>query len=218
MKKILPFFLLVLLLASCQKDPDMSKLSDDFVVFTDYDKSANFSSFSTFYVPDSVMLIGSSKDPEFWTAPDAGKIINTLSSSMEGRGYTQVMDKSEADLGIQVSFIKNVNYFTNYQDNPYWWWGYPGYSWWYNYWGSWNGGYWNGWYYPYQVVYSYTTGSLLVEMVNLKAPTPKATDSKLPVLWTSYMTGLLSGSDQVNVELSTRAIEQAFVQSPYIKK
>lgn len=34
MKKILPFFLLVLLLASCQKDPDMSKLSDDFVVFT----------------------------------------------------------------------------------------------------------------------------------------------------------------------------------------
>ncbi|MBT9639879.1 lipoprotein, partial [Parabacteroides merdae] len=26
MKKILPFFLLVLLLASCQKDPDMSKL------------------------------------------------------------------------------------------------------------------------------------------------------------------------------------------------
>ena len=41
MKKILPFFLLVLLLASCQKDPDMSKLSDDFVVFTDHNKDAN---------------------------------------------------------------------------------------------------------------------------------------------------------------------------------
>ena len=40
MKKILPFFLLVLLLASCQKDPDMSKLSDDFVVFTDHNKDA----------------------------------------------------------------------------------------------------------------------------------------------------------------------------------
>ena len=52
MKKILPFFLLVLLLASCQKDPDMSKLSDDFVVFTDHNKDANFESFTTFYIPD----------------------------------------------------------------------------------------------------------------------------------------------------------------------
>ena len=35
MKKIIPFFLLILLLASCQKDPDMSKLDNDFVVYTD---------------------------------------------------------------------------------------------------------------------------------------------------------------------------------------
>ena len=57
MKKILPFFLLVLLLASCQKDPDMSKLSDDFVVFTDHNKDANFESFTTFYIPDSVIAV-----------------------------------------------------------------------------------------------------------------------------------------------------------------
>ena len=38
MKKIFPFFLLVLLLASCQKDPDMSKLDNDFLVFTNHDK------------------------------------------------------------------------------------------------------------------------------------------------------------------------------------
>jgi hypothetical protein len=113
--------------------------------------------------------------------------------------------------------VKNVNYFTNYHDNPYWWWGYPGYNWWYGYWGNWTGA-WNGWYYPYPVVYSYSVGSLLVELVNLKAPLPKSADAKLPVLWTAYMTGLLSGSDKVNIELSTRAIEQAFVQSPYLKK
>lgn len=41
MKKIFPFFLLVLLLASCQKDPDMSKLDNDFLVFTNHDKDAN---------------------------------------------------------------------------------------------------------------------------------------------------------------------------------
>ena len=134
MKKILPFFLLVLLLASCQKDPDMSKLSDDFVVFTDHNKDANFESFTTFYIPDSVMVIGSSEKPEFWSATEADDIVSTLVSGMEGRGYTRASDKESADLGLQVSFVKNVNYFTNYHDNPYWWWGYPGYNWWYGYW------------------------------------------------------------------------------------
>ena len=128
MKKILPFFLLVLLLASCQKDPDMSKLSDDFVVFTDHNKDANFESFTTFYIPDSVMVIGSSEKPEFWSATEADDIVSTLVSGMEGRGYTRASDKESADLGLQ------------------------------------------------------------------------------------------SGSDKVNIELSTRAIEQAFVQSPYLKK
>ena len=89
MKKILPFFLLVLLLASCQKDPDMSKLSDDFVVFTDHNKDANFESFTTFYIPDSVMVIGSSEKPEFWSATEADDIVSTLVSGMEGRGYTR---------------------------------------------------------------------------------------------------------------------------------
>ena len=56
MKKIFPFFLLVLLLASCQKDPDMSKLDNDFLVFTNHDKDAKFESFTTFYIPDSVLV------------------------------------------------------------------------------------------------------------------------------------------------------------------
>ena len=124
MKKILPFFLLVLLLASCQKDPDMSKLSDDFVVFTDHSKDANFESFTTFYIPDSVMVIGSSEKPEFWSATEADDIVSTLVSGMEGRGYTRASDKESADLGLQVSFVKNVNYFTNYHDIPYCWWGF----------------------------------------------------------------------------------------------
>ena len=66
MKKILPFFLLLLLLASCQKDPDTSKLSDEYVVYTDHSKDANFETFTSFYIPDSVMVIGNNEKPEFW--------------------------------------------------------------------------------------------------------------------------------------------------------
>ena len=218
MKKILPFFLLVLLLASCQKDPDMSKLSDDFVVFTDHNKDANFESFTTFYIPDSVMVIGNSEKPEFWSATEANDIVSTLVSGMEGRGYTRTMDKEAADLGLQVSFVKNVNYFTNYHDNPYWWWGYPGYNWWYGYWGNWTGA-WNGWYYPYPVTYSYNTGTLIMEMVNLTDhPEDTSQKVKLPVIWHSYATGLLFENSKYNMQLTLDAVNQAFDQSPYIKK
>ena len=223
MKKIIPFFLLILLLASCQKDPDMSKLDNDFVVYTDHDSKADFKSFTTFYVPDSVLLIGSSEKPQYWTATEADDIITTLIGNMESRGYTRTMDKESADLGLQVSFVENVNYFTNwYNDynNNYWWWGYPGY-WTPNYWRpgwgpSW--GYdWHDWYYPYATVYSYSVGSLLAEMVDLKSPAPKA-DTKLPVIWTAYMSGLLSGSDKLDTQLCIRALDQAFVQSSYLRK
>ena len=128
MKKDSSFFLIGSLLASCQKDPGhMSKLSDDFVVFTDHNKDANFESFTTFYIPDSVMVIGSSEKPEFRVQQKL--TISSLLWLVAWKAVvTRASDKESADLGLQVSFffVKNVNYFTNYHDNPYWWWGVSG--------------------------------------------------------------------------------------------
>lgn len=213
MKKIFPFFLLVLLLASCQKDPDTSKLDNDFLVFTNHDKSIDFKSFSTFYIPDSVLVIGNEEKPQYWTAGEADDIVSTLISNMENCGYKRTLDKDTANLGIQVSYVENTHYFADYTTNPYWWYGYPGY------WqpGFWGPG-WGNWYYPYPVVYSYSVGSLLVEMVDLEASSDASAKAKLPVIWTAYMTGLLSGSNRIDVQLSVRAIQQAFAQSPYLKK
>lgn len=216
MKKIYPLFLFVLLLASCQKDPDMSKLDDDFLVFTNHDKKTNFESFNTFYIPDSVLVIGDDEKPKYWTANESTDVISAVVGNMEKRGFKRTFDKEEAGLGVQVSYVQSTHYFTDYNtgyNNPYWWWNYPGY---------WNPGYWGScwgdWYYPYPVVYSYSVGSLLTEMVNLKGSSDKSSHTKLPVVWTAYMTGLVSGSNQFNTQLSVRAIEQAFVQSPYISK
>lgn len=111
MKKIFPFFLLVLLLASCQKDPDMSKLDNDFLVFTNHDKDAKFESFTTFYIPDSVLVIGTSEKPQFWTANEADDIITTLVNNMESRGFKRTLDKDNADLGLQVSYVQSTQYF-----------------------------------------------------------------------------------------------------------
>lgn len=72
---------------------------------------------------------------------------------MNSRGYQRITDpeqKSEADLGVQLSYIaQRVNISSG-------WWG----GWWdYGYWGPW----WGGWYYPYTVNYSYDTNTLVME-------------------------------------------------------
>ena len=42
----------------CEKDADTDQLDNKFVVYTNYDKSANFKQFNTYYLPDSILVIG----------------------------------------------------------------------------------------------------------------------------------------------------------------
>ena len=63
MKKLIPILLAVFALASCEKDPDMGKLDDNYLVYTNYDKQANFKDFSTFYLADKILVISDSKEP-----------------------------------------------------------------------------------------------------------------------------------------------------------
>lgn len=213
MKRMLFLLFTVLLLAGCQKDPDLSDLSDDFVVFTDYDPEVSFTSYSTFYLPDSILLITDNPTPRYWSDERAKEIISNIETVLTTRGYTRVDEKENADIGIQPSYIQGVSYFYGYS-NPYWWWGYPGY------WGPgyWGGG-WYGYYYPYPVTYSYKVGSMMMEMVDLTVkPEEGEKNPKLPIRWTAYMDGILSGSSRYNAHLIVRAVNQAFEQSPYIKK
>ena len=207
MKKLIYVLIAVFALTSCREDPDLGDLSSDFLVFTNYDGKADFNRFTRYYMPDSVMVIGDTKDPEYWTGSKAADILKAYEDNMQACGYVRTDDKSEADVGLQISYVQSVAYFVDYR-NPYWWNEYPGY-WLPGYWGDW--GY---WYYPYPVVYSYSVGSLLTEMVDLS--TSPSADRKLTVVWNSFLSGLLSGSDAFNMELTVRALNQSFVQSPYL--
>ena len=207
MKRLIPALLLaVFALAACEKDPDMGKVDNQYLVYTDYDKQANFDKFSTYYLPDSILVIGNSSKPEYWKGPEAADILNAYATNLQARGYTKAMDKASATLGVQVSYVMSTYYFTDY-GQPEWWWGYPGY------WGSGYWGNWGGWYYPYAVNYSYTTNSFITEMVDLTAE--EGAGKKLPVVWTSYMSGL-AYSSSVNKTLVVNAVNQAFKQSPYL--
>lgn len=207
MKRLIPLLLAVFAFAACEKDPDMDKLDNDYLVYTNYDKSADFKEFTTYYLPDKILVISDKEEPEYLEGEAAQEILAAYKSNMDARGYTLAASKEEAQLGIQVSYIKSTYFFTDY-GQPEWWWGYPGY-WNSGYWGNWGG----GWYYPYAVNYSYSTNSFITEILNLDAP--EGAKEKLPILWSSYMTGLVY-STNMNKVLAVKGVNQAFAQSPYL--
>lgn len=194
---------------SCQKEPSTSDLHGDYLVYTAHDAGTDFSAIDTYFLPDSILLIGGSDRTEYWKDESAQEIIATVAAAMDNAGYTRTYDKAAANVGIQMSYVEQVTYFVGY-NNPYWWWYYP-YYWTPGYWGDWL-----GWHYPYGVYYGYTAGSLLTEMLDLEAD--QQSGKKLPVIWDSFAGGLLTGDSSLNLQRTLDAVEQAFVQSPYLSK
>lgn len=201
--------LLAVAVTACQKEPSTSDLHKDYLVYTAYDTDTKFADFATYYLPDSILIIGTNDKTEYWKDADAMQIVNTVAERLDAAGYTRSTDKVSANLGMQLSYVKQVTYFVG-NDYDYWWWYYP-YYWTPGYWGDWL-----GWHYPYQVYYGYTAGSLLMEMINLEAD--QTSGKKLPIIWDSYIGGLLTSSETLNQQRTIDAVEQAFEQSPYLIK
>lgn len=212
MKKLIPFlFAGALLATACEKLPDTDKLDDDYLVYTNYDDNTDFKTFATFYVPDSVLIIdNSSNKPKYlYGTPASDIIIANYVKGMENAGYVRTLDKAEADLGLQISYVEETYKFRYFNNYP-WWYGYPWY-WSFNYWGDWG-----GWYWPYSISYSYTTGSVLGELVDLTEP--ESTSKTLKVVWSSYISGLLNSDGSLNATDVAKSITQAFAQSTYLKR
>ncbi|MDE5690643.1 MAG: DUF4136 domain-containing protein [Alistipes sp.] len=201
--------LLAAAVCSCQKDPSTSDLHREYLVYTDRDRAADFAAFETFYLPDSILIIGNNKQTEYWKDADALEIVGTVAAELELAGYLRTAEKESADLGIQLSYVERETYYVG-SGNPYWWSYYP-YYWSPGFWGDWM-----GWYYPYRVYYGYTAGSLLLEMINLDSN--PVGEKRLPVVWDSFISGLLTSNATLNQERTLEAVAQAFAQSPYLYK
>ncbi|MEG1573683.1 MAG: DUF4136 domain-containing protein [Bacteroidales bacterium] len=206
---------ILMVTASCQKNPDFDQLSDNFMVYTNYDKNVTFSQYSTFYIPDTIQILGSSKVTN-WIGTASGqpdgdanaeKIIKTVSTNLINCGYTQITDpaiRKTADLGMQLFYVENTYYVTSYS-TPYYW-----YDWWWG--GSWAPG-WECGYPTYASTYNYKIGSLLGEMIWINQ-----TAKTLNPIWSFYITGSLSGSTYNDIQRTVNGVEQAFKQSPYLNK
>ncbi len=198
MKRILfPLAVVAILFTACVKQPDYDVLTSKALVVTNHDANAKFTSYQTYYLPDFVGEISDDPLDSILDNVTAAPILETIRNNMNSRGYTETQSSDSADLGIRVVTITVTTVGTYY---PGYWWGYGGYYPYYPY-------------YPYSYTYSYTTGSMIIELIDLK----NANDvtGKANVVWTSFSNGVLGTTS--TSKLATDAINQSFKQSPYIQ-
>jgi Domain of unknown function (DUF4136) len=194
------------MLAGCY--PKGPEYTDDYdLVLTNYSKEYDFGGQKTYAIPDSIVkvtgdAIDNPGDITYVGSIIADPILNAIRKNMDSRGYQQV-SKDSADVIILVAGweVTNVSVYYNW---GYWGGYYPGYS------PGW------GWGYPYYPTYpvttSYKTGSIMIQWTD-----PQLIENLVEVEWLSIFNGLAEGGTTNIISRATRAVDQAFIQSPYIK-
>ena len=207
MKKFFTYgivLLLAVLLSSCFSSPDTSSLSTDLVVATDRDLRVDFGEFTTYHISDTIPRITDSPTDTIITGPEALEIVNKIKERLDARGYRFVERDEDPDLAVIPAVVRITNVGRVCSG---WWGGYPGY---------WPPGYWGpgwGYFWPVCGYYSYETGSLNLDLIDLANASE---NNAFSVSWTSVMFGSLNSNDDVNLDRALTAIDQAFDQSPYI--
>jgi hypothetical protein len=180
--------LALVVLSSCYTDYGLDTDNYD-VVVTLYDNTYNFQNKTKYFLADS-LVIGNSIDATYKNA-----VLNTLNTNMAAAGWTKVADIQQADVVLSAGASSTTTYVNN---GGGCWWDYYGYY----------------WCYPdYSYDYTYTTGTIFILMNDRAASTSGSNDKPE---WFSALNGL---ADQGNAAgRITAGINQAFTQSPYLKK
>jgi hypothetical protein len=206
MKKIKQIKLLLIILlfgatsvvvTSCY--PDYGLTTSDYDVVTTFKNDAtDFQTYRTCFIPDSIKKILDGGKIEGNGGQYDQQVLKEIENQMIANGYQIDNNPTTADVVLYVATTSSKTY-TYY---PGWW-----------------GGYY-GWYYPWYgyggVYYSYTTGSLFIDMVDRDKFDP---DKKITgTIWVGVVNGLLDNSS--SIEIKTRvvnSIDKMFEQSPYLK-
>jgi len=197
--------LLFLTVGGCYYDYGMN-VSDYDVVTTLYDVNFNFSNVKTYAMPDTIVhIVDEGKESDISRKYDSF-ILKQVASQMELRGITRITDPdfSVAEKTPNVVLLLRATSTTNYVAyNNYYWGGYWGWGW--------------GGYYPWYggtTVYNYTTGTVLIDMIDVENANPA--EEEYPSAWLAAINGLLGDSGTSSQNRLSTSIVQAFVQSPYI--
>lgn len=211
-------------LSACYPVGNDITYEDTDIALTQYDKDYyspgtynHFSEFQTFIVPDTVIHIIENGVTDEISRDYDKYVIEQVRSNMIKLGYVEETDPetNPADLAVTVSVTTSEHIV--YDWYPYWAWFWvfikkgdakSGASVENNY--PWNP------YYGYGTSYTYTAGTLILEMVDV-AKIDESTQ-EIPVIWAGVINGAVGGPvDGIKSRLST-GIDRCFNQSPYLFK
>lgn len=197
---------LALGIASCYpgQPEDIQQLD---TALTLYDDTVDFTSFSTYAMPDSVNHF--CPDTTGASCVDVTRdydqlMLSTVAQNMQALGYTRDMNPSETnppDVLVTVAVTATDNWAV---------YGWPWYPWWGWYPCCWGPG-WNPWYPSWGAV-NYQTGTVLITMFNVDT----ADNDQIPAVWEGTLNGLLGTTASVTQTRLVNGINQVFDQSPYL--
>ena len=192
-------------LSSCTKDPVGNLTEEESRIYiTNRDNNANFSSYKTYSISDSVNVIDNNSFRGGQATAWDVQALAAVRSALESRGYRRVNRNQSPDLGVNVSRLYNTTAnLVNLQD---YWGGYGGY---YDpyYWGY--GGF--GYGYPSTFAYVESTEAMVsVDLLDLKNA---SANRSINVIWN----GVIRGSGIFNNNAANTGVQALFEQSPYLR-
>ncbi|UCC83212.1 MAG: DUF4136 domain-containing protein [Gemmatimonadota bacterium] len=207
---------LALALAACYPG-EPTEISEFDTVATLFDVDADWGSFQTYAMPDTVIHLVAEDQDELPVSRDFDQeILALVRQRIESYGYAEPLDPVATP--PDVIFLVSVTASENWVGwvSPCWWcyWGWwPGWGY---YPPGWGPGW--GWYYPPSGgVARFKTATLYVDMVDPTSPFEVAQDSVIPIYWTAAMNGVLGGSATGTESRLNTSINQAFDQSTYLQ-
>jgi len=175
---------------SCYPGETLTAADSD-VIATFFNPNADFSTKMTYAIPDSIARVDKDGNPVSDPGQFDAQIISRIKQNLNGLGFTEQQNPANADV-LVVAFINKTTWASG---GCYPW----GYGWWYPYPG-----------YCYPVVYTYSTGTLLIVMAD------RQSQGSTDALWVAGINGLLEDtSSGIETRLANN-INQAFKQSPYL--
>jgi hypothetical protein len=191
------------LLFSCTKEPLNHLTNEESRIYvTNSDSTISFSSYKTYSISDSVVVLDNGQSYKDLTDVDQA-YIDAVNTNMQQRGYTLVSKDADPDLGIDINRIYNTaTGYIGYDD----YWDYYGGYWDPYYWGY--GGY--GYYIPPGFgIYQVTEGAMSIDILDLKNAPAK---NKIDVIWN----GLIRGEGIFSVNNAASNVGALFNQSAYL--
>jgi hypothetical protein len=206
------------LIVSCYPGEPSSGAELD-IVGTSYDKEFDFNAITSFALPDTIVHIVTDGELDILSRDYDYLIINRIRDQMISNGYQEepLDTLNPADIVLLISAVsasKSGVYF-----DPAWWWGYWG--WWPGWSGypgdsMWGPGWGMGFPVGFPIYINYATGTLFITMID-----PENTDideMTIAAPWLAAFNSLLQTGGQDIEQRITDNIDQAFKQSPYLKK